>query len=422
MPNHDMAKRIKEIKACEILDSRGNPTIETKVMLNDGTVGKASVPSGASKGKYEALDLRDGDKKRYNGLGVLKAIDMVNKIIAPKLKGMRIIKQQRIDNVMIGYDGTPNKTKLGANSILSVSLACARAGAISFNVPLYFYLRKVFKYYSTDFKMPSPMFNIINGGKHADSGLQIQEFIIIPQQKNFSEKVRAGAEIFQALKNILKQKKMVVAVGDEGGFAPRLKSNQDAFELIKQAVNKARYKFGAEIKLGIDVASSSFYDKKTSLYEIEKGKRVSRNKLIDLYGQWIKKYPIISIEDGMDQDDAEGWKIMAKALRGKVKLIGDDLFVTNAKRLLKGIENRSANGIIIKPNQIGSLTETWECVKIAKDNNYKIVTSHRSGETCDTFISDLAVAVGADYIKAGSLSRGERVEKYNRLMEIEKML
>lgn len=420
-----MSKKIKNIIAREILDSRGNPTIEVKVMLNDGTVGRASVPSGASKGKFEAHELRDNDKKRYNGLGVLKAVGIVNKVIAPRLKGKKIIKQKKIDYEMINYDGTSNKSKLGANSILGVSLACARAGAISLNVPLYSYLRMIlfpFKYYSKEFRMPYPMFNVINGGRHADNKLQIQEFLIIPQQKEFKERVRAGAEIFHALKQILKQKKMVTAVGDEGGFAPRLKKNEQAFELIKLATKKAGYIFGTDIKLGIDAAASEFFTKKSGLYEFEPGKKITAEKVIEIYQTWIKKYPLLTIEDGLAQDDWDNWIVMTKKLRGKAKLIGDDLFVTNKEILEEGINKRIGNAILIKPNQIGTLTETYECIKLAQENNYKIIISHRSGDTCDPFIADLSVAVNADYIKDGSLSRSERIAKNNRLMEIEDSL
>lgn len=420
-----MAKKIKNIIAREILDSRGNPTIEVKVMLNDGIVGRASVPSGASKGKFEALELRDNDKKRYNGMGVLKAVEIVNKVIAPRLIGKKVIKQKKIDYEMINYDGTPNKFKLGANSILGVSLACARAGAIALNVPLYGYLRMIlfpFKYYNKEFKMPYPMFNIINGGRHADNKLQIQEFLIIPQQKEFKERVRAGAEIFHALKKVLKQKKMVTAVGDEGGFAPRLKNSEQAFELIKSAVKKAGYKFGVDIKLGIDAAASEFFSKKSGLYEIEPGKKLSADDVVNTYQRWLKKYPLITIEDGLAQDDWDNWVKMTKQLRGAAKLIGDDLFVTNKEILSKGINKRVANAILIKPNQIGTLTETYECIKLAQENNYKVIISHRSGDTCDAFIADLAVAVNADYIKDGSLSRSERIAKSNRLMEIEESL
>lgn len=407
---------IRSIRAREILDSRGNPTIETEVALTSGRKAWASVPSGASTGAHEALELRDNDKKRYGGKGVLKAVDNVNKIIAPELKGFNPREQKKIDFLMISLDGTENKSELGANAILSVSLAVARAGALDSKKPLYAYLNK--KYWpKKKISFPVPMMNIINGGVHADWSVDIQEFMILPKQKNIKEAVRCGSEVFHALEKILKENGYSTAVGDEGGYAPKLPGNEKALEAISQAVRDAKYRLGRDVKIGIDAASSEFHH--NGLYNMRSDKAIRNHlQMIDLYKRWIDRYPIESLEDGLSEDDFEGWQKLTKELGRDVYLVGDDLFATNPERLKQGIGQKIANAILIKLNQIGSLTETVECIKLAQANKYKIAISHRSGETVDDFIADLAVASGAEFIKAGSLSRGERVAKYNRLMEI----
>lgn len=415
--------KIKKIIAREILDSRGNPTVETKIILENGLTAKASVPSGASTGVHEAWELRDGDKERYNGLGVLKAVKNVNTVISKKLEGMDVTKQEKIDDMMIKLDGTKNKSKLGANAILSVSLASARAGSIVKKKELYEYIAKTFDF-SDKYKMPTPSFNIFNGGKHADTNLDFQEFMIMPiVKKSFAEKVRMGAEIFHELGHVLKKAGFDTDVGNEGGYAPDIVSSIQAIELIVAAMINAGYEPGKEIGLGIDVGSSELYNKETKKYVFKLDQsNFTNDNLIGLYNEWFRKFPIISIEDGLEQDDWEGWRELTKELGGEMLLIGDDLFVTNINRLRQGLKERVANAVLIKPNQVGSLTETIDCIKLAQKHNYKIMASHRSGETCDDFIADLAVAVGADYIKAGSLSRGERLAKYNRLMEIEEII
>ncbi len=423
-----MAK-IKKIIAREILDSRGNPTVETKVVLSNGISAKASVPSGASTGKHEAYELRDNNKKRYNGKGVLKAVKNVNNNIAKKLKKIDITKQEKIDEIMIKLDGTKNKKRLGANAILSVSLACARAGAINNKIELYKYIAKTFQFPKSKFKLPIPMFNIFNGGRHADTNLDFQEFMIIPVKKNirqkmdFAERVRMSAEIFHELGNVLKKSNFDTDKGDEGGYAPDIFSSVQAIELIMAAILNAGYTPGKDIGLGIDVGSSQLYNQQTGKYIFKLDQTVfSNSTLVGLYYEWFRKYPIILLEDGLSEDDWSGWKELTNELKDELLLVGDDLFVTNIKRLEKGIKNGIANSILIKPNQVGTLTETINCIKLAQKNNYKIIISHRSGETDDDFISDLSVAVRADYIKAGAPSRGERVAKYNRLMEIEEGL
>lgn len=408
--------KIKRIIAREILDSRGNPTVETTVTLVNGISGKATVPSGASTGTREALELRDGGK-RYAGKGVLKAIKNVNEKIAKAVVGMEIDKIQEIDAKMIKLDGTKNKSRLGANAILSVSLACARAGAQNAKMPLYKYLRQVYKIKEKSFVLPQPIMNILNGGVHADSGLAIQEFMIIPQAKLISEKIRVGAEIFQNLKNILKKQNYTTSVGDEGGFAPHLKNNEEAIKIILSAIKQAGYKPGKDVFLGMDVAASEFFE--NNKYNFEKNKKFTSDQMIVVYEKWLKKYPLILVEDGLSEQDWPGWKILTAKLDDKLILVGDDIFVTNPEIFSKGIEQGIGNAILIKVNQIGSLSETMETIALAKETGYKTVISHRSGETADTFIADLAVAVNADMIKTGSLSRSERVEKYNRLMEIE---
>lgn len=411
-----MAK-IKSVRASEILDSRGNPTVEVEVILADGKKTWAGVPSGASTGSYEALELRDGDKKRYFGKGVLKAVSNINRKIAPKLIGLDPTKQSEIDKLMIDLDGTENKSNLGANAILGVSLAVARCGAFTSGQPLYAYLRKKYWRREMKWKFPVPMMNILNGGAHAGWSIDIQEFMIIPQQKNIKEAVRCGAEVFQTLKSILKDMGYPTTVGDEGGYAPSLPGNDKALSIMSQAVKKAGYDFGRDVKIAIDAASSEFF--KDGKYEMKADQKTrTSSQMIDMYGKWVKKYPIVSIEDGLAEDDWSGWKQLTENLGRKVSLVGDDLFVTNVKKLKEGIEKGIGNAILVKLNQIGSVTETIEAIKLAQKNKYKIAISHRSGETVDDFIADLAVASGAEYIKTGSLSRGERVAKYNRLMEI----
>ncbi|MDO8669215.1 MAG: phosphopyruvate hydratase [Candidatus Buchananbacteria bacterium] len=411
-----MAK-IKSIKGREILDSRGNPTVEVEVVLDNGKKAWAGVPSGASTGSYEALELRDGDKKRYGGKGVLKAVNNINKKIAPKLIGLDPTKQTEIDKLMIKLDGTENKSNLGANAILGVSLAVARCGAFSTGKPLYVYLRKKFWPKEKQWKFPVPMMNILNGGAHAGWSIDIQEFMVTPQQKNIKEAVRCGAEIFQSLKSILKDMGYPTTVGDEGGYAPSLPGNDKALSIMSQAIKKAGYGFGQDVKIAIDAASSEFF--KDGRYEMKADKKNrTAPEMVKMYQNWLAKYPIESIEDGLSEDDWSGWKQLTKQLGQKVSLVGDDLFVTNVKKLKEGIAKKIGNAILIKLNQIGSVTETVEAIKLAQKNKYKIAVSHRSGETVDDFIADLAVACGAQYIKTGSLSRGERVAKYNRLMEI----
>ncbi len=428
-----MSVKIKKIYAREILDSRGDPTIEVKAELADGLIGKAKVPSGASTGSYEAMELRDNDPKRYGGKGVLTACDNVNSIIAPALKGKNVSKQQEIDKLMIALDGTPNKAKLGANAILGVSLACAAAAAKAKKNPLYKYIAKTygFSFFETQFsnyKLPTPMFNVFNGGKHADTNLDFQELMILPVKNaiSFKERVRIGAEIFHQLGKVLTANNLDTDVGNEGGYSPDISSPKQAAELIVEAVAQAGYELGRDVGLGMDVGSSTLFDSKENLYVLKgAGVALTPERLISLYIEWINKYKFISIEDGLNEDDWVGWKSMKEKLSEIDKnfmVIGDDLTVTNEKRIKKAIEDDCANAIIIKLNQIGTLTETIEVVKTAQRAGWKIIVSHRSGETCDSFIADLAVAVGADFIKAGSLSRGERLAKYNRLMEIEEEL
>ena len=421
-----MPNKIKKIQAREILDSRGNPTVEVEIVSDNKIKAKASVASGASTGEFEAIELRDGDKTRYNRKGVLNACANVNKKIDKALKGQNITNQKKIDQIMLELDGTENKSNLGANAILSVSLACARAAAKASNKSLYKYLAKSFQYPISNIQYPVPMFNILNGGKHADSGLSIQEFMIVPSGvKTAKEQIRAGSEIFHCLKDILLSRGYSTGVGDEGGFAPKLESHTEAFDLILAAVKKAGYQAGKEIFLAIDAAANSFFLPQENKYLLKpEGISLDRDRLIALYLEWAKKYPLISIEDGLNENDWEGWRTLSrKFIKLKVHKVGimivaDDLTVTNAERLGKAVKNKCANAIIIKPNQIGTLTETMECVKTAQKASWKIIVSHRSGETCDDFIADLAVAAGADYLKAGSLSRGERLAKYNRLMYI----
>ena len=407
--------KIKKIRAREILDSRGNPTVEADVVLEDGIVGRAAVPSGASTGEHEALELRDADKNRYFGKGVLKAVKNIEQIIAPALSGKRADNQREIDSIMLELDGTEEKKNLGANAILAVSMAVARAAANSSKKPLYKYLAQ-----QDNFLLPVPLMNIINGGQHADNNLDIQEFMIAPVNfSNFQEALRAGAEVFHALKEILKSRSLSTAVGDEGGVAPDLDSDQEALKVIMEAIEKASYKAGEDIFIALDSASCSFY---SGGYYNFRGSKMSYQDMIDYYKDISCRYPIISIEDGLAEDDWQGWSALTKELGDKIQLVGDDLFVTNAKRLKRGIDENIANAILIKVNQIGSLTETIDTMKLAKDSGYNRVISHRSGETEDTFIAHLAVATSAGQIKTGSLSRSERIAKYNELLRIEQEL
>ncbi|MFA6547348.1 MAG: phosphopyruvate hydratase [Candidatus Magasanikbacteria bacterium] len=409
--------KIKQILGREILDSRGNPTVEAKVVLENGIIGVAKVPSGASTGSHEALELRDGGK-RYGGKGVLKAVKNVNTTIAKNLTGLEVEDLKGLDKKMLDLDGTKNKTNLGANAILAVSMAAARAGADSKKLPLYKYLRQVYEIKEKEYRLPVPMMNILNGGRHADNGLSIQEFMIIPRHKLMSERVRMGSQIFHALANILSQKGYVTSVGDEGGFAPELLNNERALQVIIEAIKYTGWIPGKHVFLGLDIAASEFFHGK-KYYFVNKKQGWSADKMMDVYKQWVKKYPIISIEDGLSEDDWENWQKLTKEIGGKTTLVGDDLFVTNTERLQMGINQKVGNAILIKLNQIGTVSETMSAIKLAQQNNYKVAVSHRSGETSDTFIADLAVAVNSEFIKTGSLSRSERVEKYNRLMEIE---
>lgn len=409
-----MAKIIS-IKGREILDSRGNPTVEVDVRCDDGSFGRAAVPSGASTGEHEVLELRDGDKKRYLGRGVQRAVKNVNNIIASKIVGMNVTSQTEIDKVMIQLDGTQNKSKLGANAILGVSLAVSKAASISTGLPLYRYLGGV-----SANVLPVPLMNIINGGVHADNNLDIQEFMIVPLGFNsFSESIRAGVETFHSLKSILKRKGYSTSVGDEGGFAPNLKSNEEAIESILEAITQAGYKSGDEISLAIDVASSELYENGKYLIE---DKKLNRNKIVDLYKTWVDRYPIVSIEDGMAEDDWEGWRILTEELGERVQLVGDDIFVTDTRRLSRGIKEGIANSILIKVNQIGTLTEALETIGMAARAGYTYIISHRSGETEDSTIADIAVATGSGQIKTGSASRSDRIAKYNQLLRIEEEL
>ncbi|MDO8511886.1 MAG: phosphopyruvate hydratase [bacterium] len=414
---------IKNIYAQEILDSRGNPTVRATVVLDDGTIGEASVPSGASTGIHEAHELRDGDKKRYGGKGVLRAVENINGEISELLAGEDAGDQKRLDKRMIDADGTRNKERLGANAILGVSLAVARAVAQFQDVPLYVYLRGISGLKAKNFVLPTPMMNVINGGAHADSGLDVQEFMIIPQAKEFNQKLRVGVEIFHALASILKKKGYSTAVGDEGGYAPKLQRNDEALEVLAEAVAQGGYKLNSDIKFGLDVAASEFYSESEDAYVLNApAVKLSRERLISLYSEWAKKFPISSIEDPLNQDDWQGWTQVTEKLGGGLQIVGDDFFVTNIERLQKGIDTKAANAILIKVNQIGTLSETLSAITLAQKNNYGVIISHRSGETADTFIADLAVGTNAGQIKTGSLSRSERVEKYNRLLVIEREL
>jgi enolase len=409
---------IEGVVAREILDSRGNPTIEAEVTLVDGEVGRAAVPSGASTGEHEAVELRDGDQKRYGGKGVLKAVHNVNEVIAPEMDGMDALDQAEIDSALIALDGTPTKSKLGANALLAVSMATARAAAAYLEVPLYKYLGG-----PNARTLPVPMMNIINGGAHADNNVDFQEFMIVPVgAESFSESLRIGTEIFHTLKSVLKKKGYATSVGDEGGFAPNLRSNEEAIETILEAIVQAGYAAGKDCLLALDPAASEFYDGKSYVFKKSDKRELSSEQMVQFWKAWSETYPIISIEDGMAENDWTGWKTLTDEIGRRVQLVGDDLFVTNTEFLRKGIELGVANSILIKVNQIGTLTETLDCIELAKTNSRTVVISHRSGETEDPFIADLAVATNAGQIKTGSLSRTDRIAKYNQLLRIEEDL
>ncbi len=409
---------IEEVWAREILDSRGNPTIEAEVVLEDGTTGRAAVPSGASTGEHEAVELRDGDKSRYLGKGVLKAVENVNEKIAFELEGISALDQVIVDRTLIELDGTENKSNLGANAMLAVSLATARAGAALLEMPLYRYLGG-----ANAKTLPVPMMNILNGGAHADNNVDFQEFMVMPVgAESFSEALRIGAEIFHHLKAVLKSRGYSTSVGDEGGFAPNLKSNEEAIETILEAITKAGYKAGEDVLLALDPAASEFFDGQNYVFKKSDGRKLSSDEMVAYWKSWCEKYPIISIEDGMAENDWNGWKKITDDLGSKIQLVGDDLFVTNVKFLQKGIDEGCANSILIKVNQIGTLTETLDAIELAKTNNRTAIISHRSGETEDSFIADLAVGTNAGQIKTGSLSRSDRIAKYNQLLRIEEEL
>lgn len=408
---------ISDVYAREVLDSRGNPTVEVEVYLESGAMGRAIVPSGASTGAHEAVELRDDDKSRYLGKGVLQAVKNVNELISPEVIGMDALDQLGIDKLMIALDGTPNKGKLGANAILAVSMAVARAAADALDLPLYEYLGGF-----NAKQLPVPMMNIVNGGAHADNNVDVQEFMILPVgAPNFKEALRTGAEIFHNLKSVLKAKGLNTAVGDEGGFAPNFTSNEDALSSIMEAITKAGYTPGKDVFLGMDVASTEFY--KDGKYHLEgEGKSYTSAEFVDLLASWVEKYPIITIEDGCGEDDWEGWKLLTEKLGDKIQLVGDDLFVTNTERLYKGIKDGIGNSILIKVNQIGTLTETFDAIEMAKRAGYTAVISHRSGESEDSTIADIAVATNAGQIKTGAPSRTDRIAKYNQLLRIEDQL
>jgi enolase len=409
---------IEQVQAREILDSRGNPTVEAEVVLADGEIGRAAVPSGASTGENEAVELRDGDPKRYGGKGVLKAVENVNEIIAPALEGFDALDQTEVDRALIELDGTSTKSRLGANALLAVSMATARAAALHLELPLYRYLGG-----PNSRTLPVPMMNIINGGAHADNNVDFQEFMVVPAGAvSFSEALRIGTEIFHALKSVLKKKGYATSVGDEGGFAPNLRSNEEAVETILESINNAGYKPGGDCLLALDPAASEFYSDGAYVFKKSDKRRLTSEAMVDYWKSWCDQYPIISIEDGMAENDWDGWKLLTDQLGNRIQLVGDDLFVTNTAFLQKGIDLGVANSILIKVNQIGTLTETLDCIELAQRNKRTTVISHRSGETEDPFIADLAVATNAGQIKTGSLSRTDRIAKYNQLLRIEEDL
>jgi enolase len=409
---------IEHVLAREILDSRGNPTVEAEVVLGDGEIGRAAVPSGASTGENEAVELRDGDAKRYGGKGVLQAVRNVNEIIAPELEGFDALDQAEVDRALLELDGTKTKSKLGANALLAVSLATARAAALHLELPLYRYLGG-----PNSRTLPVPMMNIINGGAHADNNVDFQEFMVVPVgAPTFSEALRAGAEVFHALKSVLKKKGYATSVGDEGGFAPNLRSNEEAIETILESINNAGYAVGTDCLLALDPAASEFYDGQQYVFKKSDKRKLTSEAMAEFWKGWCDQYPIISIEDGMAENDWNGWKLLTDELGNRVQLVGDDLFVTNTEFLQKGIDLGVANSILIKVNQIGTLTETLDCIELAQRNRRTAIISHRSGETEDPFIADLAVATNAGQIKTGSLSRTDRIAKYNQLLRIEEDL
>jgi enolase len=409
---------IEHVQAREILDSRGNPTVEAEVVLSDGEIGRAAVPSGASTGENEAVELRDGDEKRYGGKGVLKAVHNVNEVIAPALEGFDALDQAEVDRALIDLDGTKTKSRLGANALLAVSLATARAAALHQELPLYRYLGG-----PNSRTLPVPMMNIINGGAHADNNVDFQEFMVVPVgASTFTEALRTGTEIFHTLKKILKGKKYATSVGDEGGFAPNFRSNEEAIETVVEAISAAGYKPGADVLLALDPAASEFYQDGFYVFKKSDGRKLSSQEMVSFWKTWCENYPIVSIEDGMSESDWDGWKLITDELGNRVQLVGDDLFVTNTEFLQKGIDLGVANSILIKVNQIGTLTETLDCIELAQRNKRTAIISHRSGETEDPFIADLAVATNAGQIKTGSLSRTDRIAKYNQLLRIEEDL
>ncbi len=409
--------KIAEIHAREILDSRGHPTLEVEIALSDGTRARAAVPSGASTGRFEAWELRDGDPKRYHGKGVQKAIANVLQVMAPAIRGMDASNQEALDRRLIELDGTENKSRLGANALLGVSLAVARAAAHSQKIPLYQHIAELAD--EPEPRLPIPLMNILNGGIHADNALDIQEFMIAPVgAKSFQQAIQMGAEVFQMLKALLKKRGLSTAVGDEGGFAPKLQSNQEGLQVLLEAIKQSGYRPGKEIALALDVAANSLFEEKTGTYRFE-GDQMASNDLIQLYESWLDEYPLISIEDGLAEEDWQGWKALTQRLSPRVQLVADDLFVTNPKRLQQGIDDGVANAILVKPNQIGTLTETLQAIRMAKGAGFGVIISHRSGETEDTFIADLAVGTASGQIKTGSVSRGERTAKYNRLLRLE---
>lgn len=413
-----MTARIDKVLAREVLDSRGLPTVQADVVLDNGMIGRATAPSGASTGKHEAYELRDGDKKRYGGKGVLRAVNNVRGEIAKALSGINPLEQEKIDNLLVELDGTANKSRLGANAIVAVSMAAARAGALISGMPLYRYLGG-----DGATLLPLPQMNVINGGRHAENSLDMQEFMIVPRAAaSFSEALRMASETFQQLKSTLKQKGYSVGIGDEGGFSPELRSAEDAIATITDAVTQAGYKAGDEIAIALDPAASEFYENRTYVFKKSDKSQKSSAAMVSLYSEWIKKYPLVSIEDGLAEDDWEGWKNLTEAIGSRVQLVGDDIFVTNPEIIRKGIEQKIANAVLIKVNQIGTVSETLKAVRMARDAGYGVVISHRSGETEDTFIADLAVAINAGQIKTGSLCRSERIAKYNRLLQIEEEL
>ena len=420
-----MPTRIVAVQGRQILDSRGNPTVEADVTIASGHRGRAAVPSGASTGEHEALELRDGDKSRYLGKGVLKAVDNINKVIGPALIGSDASAQMVLDQKMRDLDGTPNKGKLGANAILGVSMAAARAAAAFTDQPLYKYLARYSTVHNKMMTLPVPMMNILNGGAHADNSVDLQEFMVMPVgARDFDEALRMGVEVFHNLKAVLKNRGYSTAVGDEGGFAPNLKSNEEAIEVVLEAINAAGYVAGKQIAIALDPASSEFFDKAKGKYVFKKSDKSERSseQMVEFWAGWVAKYPIISIEDGMAEDDWPGWKLLTQTLGGKIQLVGDDLFVTNTVRLARGISEKIANAILIKLNQIGTVTETIEAIEMARNAGYASIVSHRSGETEDTFIADFVVAMACGQIKTGSASRTDRVAKYNQLLRIEEEL